>query len=170
MTEPVNPIENFIKKAGECLALLETFGADGMTLSPRDKDDKPLAFICFTTDRAKAEVARQLWEQAEQVVDQQQSEALRKVVADGLLNEVAEFTDLTFSEALDCVKGGARIQREGWNGPGQFVELQRPDEHSKMGLPYLYITTVDGKRVPWLASQTDLLAADWRVVRAAPSL
>lgn len=69
-----------------------------------------------------------------------------------------------FSEALDHVKRGYRIARAGWNGKGQFVEIQRPDEHSKMGLPYLYITTVDGKRVPWLASQTDLLAEDWVVL------
>jgi hypothetical protein len=51
--------------------------------------------------------------------------------------------------------------RRGWNGKGQFIMLQVPDENSKMGLPYIYITTVEGKRVPWLASQTDMLAEDW---------
>lgn len=69
---------------------------------------------------------------------------------------------MDFGQALTAVKDGKRISREGWNGKGQFVELQVPDENSKMGLPYLYITTVDGKRVPWLASQTDLLAEDWK--------
>jgi hypothetical protein len=68
---------------------------------------------------------------------------------------------MNFSEALSEVKGGNRIYRTGWNGKGQFIELQRPDENSKMSLPYLYITTVEGARVPWLASQTDLLAEDW---------
>ncbi len=57
-----------------------------------------------------------------------------------------------------------RWSRRGWNGPGQFIELQAPDEHSKMTLPYIYITTVKGDRVPWLASQTDLLAQDWYIV------
>jgi hypothetical protein len=57
-----------------------------------------------------------------------------------------------------------RWSRRGWNGPGQFVELQVPDEHSKMSLPYIYITTVQGNRVPWLASQTDLLSQDWYIV------
>lgn len=71
---------------------------------------------------------------------------------------------MDFSEALKQVKAGSKISRDGWNGPGQFIQLQTPDENSKMGLPYLYITTVDGKRVPWLASQTDLLADDWYVV------
>lgn len=68
---------------------------------------------------------------------------------------------MDFSDALKEVKEGHAITRSGWNGKGQFVMLQTPDENSKMGLPYLYITTIDGKRVPWLASQTDLLAIDW---------
>jgi hypothetical protein len=54
--------------------------------------------------------------------------------------------------------------RRGWNGTGQFIELQVPDEHSKMTLPYIFITTIQGHRVPWLASQTDLLADDWYIV------
>lgn len=57
-----------------------------------------------------------------------------------------------------------RWSRRGWNGPGQFIELQIPDEHSKMTLPYIFITTVQGDRVPWLPSQTDLLARDWYIV------
>jgi hypothetical protein len=57
-----------------------------------------------------------------------------------------------------------RWSRRGWNGPGQFIELQVPDEHSKMSLPYIFITTVQGDRVPWLASQTDLLANDWYII------
>jgi hypothetical protein len=69
-----------------------------------------------------------------------------------------------FDEALLALKAGKAIQRQGWNGKGQFVQMQVPDLHSKMTLPYLYITTVDGKRVPWLASQTDLLAEDWTVL------
>lgn len=69
---------------------------------------------------------------------------------------------MDFSDALRAVKSGAKITREGWNGPDQYVALQVPDEHSKMGKPYLYISPVDGRLVPWLASQTDLLAEDWR--------
>lgn len=72
---------------------------------------------------------------------------------------------MNFSQALVAVKRGEKITRGGWNGAGQYVELQTPDENSKMSLPYLYITTVNGKRVPWLASQTDLLAEDWDTVQ-----
>lgn len=67
-----------------------------------------------------------------------------------------------FELALAGLRLGNRVTRDGWNGKGQFLELQVPDEHSKMTLPYIYITTVQGDRVPWLASQTDLLAEDWR--------
>ena len=69
-----------------------------------------------------------------------------------------------FPEALERLKEGAQLTREGWNGAGQFIQMQTPDENSKMSLPYLYITTVQGQRVPWLASQTDLLANDWKQV------
>lgn len=58
---------------------------------------------------------------------------------------------------------GAKVSRAGWNGKGMWLALQAPDEHSKMGLPYVYMSTVDGKLVPWLCSQTDLLATDWGV-------
>lgn len=70
-----------------------------------------------------------------------------------------------FETALEGMKiDGTRWTRKGWNGPGQFIEIQRPDEFSKMTLPYFFITTVQGDRVPWLASQTDLVADDWVMV------
>jgi len=70
-----------------------------------------------------------------------------------------------FDEALKFLKFGKQVTRAGWNGPGQFLEMQVPDEHSKMSLPYIFINTVQGDRVPWLASQTDLLANDWQMIR-----
>ena len=66
--------------------------------------------------------------------------------------------------AIDEMGNGKRVSREGWNGPDQYLEMQVPDEHSKMTLPYVYIRTVQGDLVPWLCSQTDLLATDWNVV------
>lgn len=67
-----------------------------------------------------------------------------------------------FGQALKYLKLGGCVAREGWNGKGQFIQLQIPDEHSKMNLPYIYISTVQKDLVPWLASQTDLLAEDWK--------
>lgn len=68
---------------------------------------------------------------------------------------------MDFSEALDNVKSGARIHRAGWNGKGMFVALAQTPETSFLTKPYLYMFTADGERVPWLASQTDILAEDW---------
>lgn len=67
-----------------------------------------------------------------------------------------------FDVALQALKRGAKARRLGWNGQGQWLEVQVPDENSKMSLPYIYISTVTGDLVPWLASQTDLLANDWQ--------
>ena len=75
-----------------------------------------------------------------------------------------------FGFALDALKDGKRVTRAGWNGKGLWLELQTPDAHSKMTLPYVYINyptdalNTPGARVPWLASQTDMLAEDWSVV------
>jgi hypothetical protein len=73
-----------------------------------------------------------------------------------------------FGAALYYLKHGIKIQREGWNGKGLWLELQKPDENSKMTLPYIYINypedadNTPGARVPWVASQTDILAEDWK--------
>lgn len=79
-------------------------------------------------------------------------------------------TGVSFGAALDALKAGKRVHRHGWNGKGMWLQLQRPDAHSKMTLPYIYIeypaghaAYPGGSRVPWLASQTDLLATDWEV-------
>jgi hypothetical protein len=71
---------------------------------------------------------------------------------------------MSFSLALECLKGGVKLRREGWNGKGMWVEIQKPDAYSKMTLPYIYMKTADKQYVPWLASQTDILAEDWEVV------
>jgi hypothetical protein len=71
---------------------------------------------------------------------------------------------MDFGQALTALRDGSRVTRDGWNGKGMYIELQVPDEHSKMRRPYLFMRPVDGDLVPWVASQTDLLAEDWRTV------
>lgn len=84
-----------------------------------------------------------------------------------------------FSLALIWCRAGARIYRRGWNGKNMFVVYQAgyPDGIGinantaeatgiKQGTicrfsPYLMMRTADGSFVPWVASQTDLLADDW---------
>jgi hypothetical protein len=70
-------------------------------------------------------------------------------------------SEFAFEAALRLLKQGKRVCRSGWNGKGMWIELQRPDYHSKMTLPYLYIRAIGGDLVPWLPSQTDLLSEDW---------
>ena len=67
----------------------------------------------------------------------------------------------TFSEALIHLRNGFRVARKGWNGKGMWLELQVPDEHSKMKRPYIFITPDADHVVPWVASQADLLGDDW---------
>jgi len=81
-----------------------------------------------------------------------------------------------FGYALRMLKAGEKVAREGWNGKGLKLELQVPDAHSKMTLPYIFMNYPStpasetapanhiNARVPWLASQTDILAEDWMVV------
>ena len=82
---------------------------------------------------------------------------------------------MNFGQALIELKNGNRVKRKGWNGDGIFLALQVPDKNSKMTQPYIYIDTLGLKtnnpnapkgRVPWLASQTDMLAEDWEVINA----
>lgn len=69
----------------------------------------------------------------------------------------------TFGDAIAALKQGARINRINWNGKNMYLELQEPTELSKMTLPYIYMKTADDQLVPWLASQTDILAEDWEI-------
>jgi hypothetical protein len=75
-----------------------------------------------------------------------------------------------FGWAINQLKTGEKVCRTGWNGKGLWLELQTPDANSKMTLPYIYINYPDdaqntpGARVPWLASQTDVLAEDWMMI------
>jgi hypothetical protein len=65
--------------------------------------------------------------------------------------------------ALEQMRDGRRVRRAGWNGKGMWLGLQQPDANSKMTLPYIFMSTVTGDLVPWLASQTDILAEDWEL-------
>ena len=81
--------------------------------------------------------------------------------------------DVTFGGALYQLHAGQKVARKGWNAH-HVLGLQEPDENSANTLPYIYMivgqdaSDMQGKRVPWTASQTDLLAEDWIVVFAQP--
>jgi hypothetical protein len=89
-------------------------------------------------------------------------------------------TNMTFGTALALVKTGALVARAGWNGKGMFIFLV-PGSTFKVNRPpllgiypegtkvnyhaHIDMKTADGMVVPWLASQTDVLAEDWTVVQ-----
>jgi hypothetical protein len=82
-----------------------------------------------------------------------------------------EGQQLTFGDALHLMWQGARVARAGWNGKGMYLQLVR-NYSAAIGamppdfryLPWIGMKTADNGFVPWLASQTDALARDWRVL------
>jgi hypothetical protein len=67
----------------------------------------------------------------------------------------------TIGWAVKEMQNGERVARSGWNGKGMWLALQTPDKGSGMTLPFIYMKTAQDDLVPWLCSQTDLLATDW---------
>ena len=75
---------------------------------------------------------------------------------------------LTFGDALHFLKQGRRVARQGWNGKAMYLGLcsewngaVSPDTGTFTLLPFIYMRTAQADIVPWLASQTDMLAEDW---------
>lgn len=68
---------------------------------------------------------------------------------------------MSFGHAIEALKKGQKVCRAGWNGKEMFLFLV-PDSQGRLG-----IKISDTKISYWLpgASQTDMLANDWQVVR-----
>lgn len=84
---------------------------------------------------------------------------------------------LTAGMAIQALKAGQKVCRAGWNGKNMYLFLVQGSEvtqavadHHGIGgeffpvLDAIYMKTADGKVVPWLASQTDLLAEDYCII------
>lgn len=83
---------------------------------------------------------------------------------------------MNFGEAIKAAKNGARIQRMGWNGKKQYVELATcisyknaagelvNCEHEAIGNRAFVFVGSSGVQMGWLASQADMLAEDWKTV------
>lgn len=83
---------------------------------------------------------------------------------------------MSFGLAIEAAKMGKKIQRAGWNGKGQYVELatcisyKNADgdmvnvNHDAIGNAALAFVGTSGVQLGWLASQADMLADDWRIV------
>lgn len=83
---------------------------------------------------------------------------------------------MKFGEAIEKAKNGYRIQRSGWNGKNQYVEIAScisyknthgeivNCEHEAIGNKAFAFVGTSGVQMGWLASQADMLADDWKVV------
>lgn len=79
---------------------------------------------------------------------------------------------MPFGLAIEALKMGKRVARAGWNGKGMWLKLVPNSladyvafQHEALNpLPWIGMKTADECFVPWLASQTDMLAEDWQIV------
>jgi hypothetical protein len=108
---------------------------------------------------------------------------------DDILNLASYMTKkpkgMTFGDAVEALKNGQAVARKGWNGKGMYlymVDAGRYPPSTLAGsfiaatqedgnvpyMPYIAMKTVSDDVVPWLASQTDVLAEDWVLVDLVP--
>lgn len=86
---------------------------------------------------------------------------------------------MDFGDAIRALKAGNKVCRAGWNGKGMFLyfvppgnypartEIAKAEWGENALVPYqayIAMKSVQGTVVPWLASQTDMLAEDWESV------
>lgn len=84
---------------------------------------------------------------------------------------------MNFGLAIEAMKKGKKVCRSGWNGKGMFLyhvpansyAAQTDAAFAEFGelVPYgayIAMKTAQNNVVPWLASQTDMLADDWEIV------
>ena len=82
-----------------------------------------------------------------------------------------------FGKAIQLLKDGKKVQRNGWNGKNQYIELATNisykntnkeiinTEHEAIGNKAIAFVGTSGVQLGWLASQADMLAEDWKIVK-----
>lgn len=83
---------------------------------------------------------------------------------------------MDFGKAIQLLKAGQRVQRQGWNGKNQYIELATSisyknanneivnAEHDAIGNKAIAFVGTSGTQLGWLASQADMLSEDWKIV------
>lgn len=80
--------------------------------------------------------------------------------------------EFDIGRAVEELRAGKKVRRAGWNGKGMYVFIVNGSEWTFTNgkndnfplLPFIAMKTADDQVVPWLASQTDILARDWQVL------
>lgn len=101
-------------------------------------------------------------------------------------DNVSKPTDgMTFGHAIEAMKHGFKVTRKGWNGKGMYIwmmsyafvkaewckephlkELAEANGGEIECLGSIRMKTADNKVLTgWLASQTDMFAEDWQIVK-----
>ena len=82
---------------------------------------------------------------------------------------------MNFGEAIQAMKSGKRLGRNGWNGKGQYIELATNisyvnsdgvvvnANHDAIGNQAVAFVGTSGVQLGCLASQADMLADDWEL-------
>lgn len=83
---------------------------------------------------------------------------------------------MDFGNAIKLLKEGKKLQRKGWNGKNQYIELATNisytnidgnvinAEHDAIGNKAIAFVGTSGVQMGWLASQADMLAEDWQII------
>lgn len=151
----------------------EFFKADG-----EKKVDRIILFIHMPDDSEEVIVNSKPFEKVKYIDGAYTEELVHKnneqiYISDYIFAHDEDAKD--FGEALDILKEGGIVTRKGWNGKGMYLyyvpasEYEPCTEAAKRefdGKPvpyraYIAMKTVDKEIVPWVASQTDMLAEDW---------
>lgn len=126
---------------------------------------------CWDVEQAQIEFGKRI-AAAERKIAEYDTEAVKAVIGSFADLFVAPETPapeapktdkpvFKFGAALCEIKAGRGMARKGWNGKGMSIWYVAPEGGGKMTLPYIAMRTASGDTVPWLASQTDILADDW---------
>lgn len=98
------------------------------------------------------------------------------IICDDMAESKLNIQTFTFGEAISNLKRGKRVQRQGWNGKNQYIELATcisykntnnetiNAEHDAIGNKAIAFVGTSGVQLGWLASQADMLAEDWKIV------
>nr|DAG74061.1 MAG TPA: Protein of unknown function (DUF2829) [Caudoviricetes sp.] len=82
---------------------------------------------------------------------------------------------MNFGKAIELLREGKKLQREGWNGKKQYIEIAQNisykntqgeivnAEHDAIGNKAIAFIGTSGVQLGWLASQADMLADDWKI-------
>lgn len=87
-------------------------------------------------------------------------------------NAYLQTDGLPFGLAIEALRKGERVARSGWNGKGMWLKFVPVDIAESISfqyaalksLPWIGMKKADDCFVPWLASQSDILATDWMIV------